>query len=39
MKIPNNWNIKDKVILLNEKNKLLGIYEIDNQKLRVWKNF
>ena len=39
MKIPNNWKIKDKVILLNQSKKLLGIYEVDNQKLRVWKNF
>ena len=39
MKIPNIWKIKDKVLLLNQENKLLGIYEVDNQKLRVWKNF
>ena len=39
MKIFNNWKIKDKVLFFNEKDKLLGIYERDNQKLRVWKNF
>lgn len=39
MKIYNKWRIKDKVIFKNTNNKLLGIYEVDNQKLRVWKNF
>ena len=39
MKIDNNYNVKDKCIILNENNKLLGIYEVDNQKLKVWKNF
>ena len=39
MKIFNNWKIKDKVIFKNQDNKLLGIYEVDNQKLKVWKNF
>ena len=39
MKIYNNWKIKDKVIFKNQDNKLLGIYEVDNQKLKVWKNF
>ena len=39
MKIYNEWKIKDKVIFKNNSNKLLGIYEVDNQKLRVWKNF
>ena len=39
MKIPNLWKIKSKVIFKNQDGKILGIYEIDNQKLRVWKNF
>ena len=39
VKVPNNWNIKNRVIFKNRNNKLLGIYEIDNKKLRVWKNF
>ena len=39
MKLDNIWNIKDKVIFLTEDKILLGIYEVDNQKLRVWKNF
>lgn len=39
MKVYNEWKIKDKVIFKNSNNKLLGIYEVDNQKLRVWKNF
>ena len=37
--INNIFNIKDKVIFKNKKNKLLGIYELDNNKLKVWKNF
>ncbi len=39
VKIPNNWNIKDKVIIKNKQNSILGIYEVENQKLKVWKNF
>ena len=39
MKIENTYNIKDKVIFINENNKLLGIYEVDNNELKVWKNF
>ncbi len=39
MKINNNWNIKDKVMFINENNKLLGIYEVEHNHLRVWKNF
>ena len=39
MKVYNEWRIKDKVIFKNTNNKILGIYEVDNQKLRVWKNF
>ena len=32
-------DIKAKVIFKNKNNKLLGIYELDNNKLKVWKNF
>ena len=39
VKIDNTFNIKDKVIFKNKNNKLLGIYELDNNKLKVWKNF
>ena len=39
MKIDNTFNIKDKVIFKNKDNKLLGIYEVDNKKLKTWKNF
>lgn len=35
----NEWNIKDKVIFKNENNKILGIYEVFEQQLKVWKNF
>jgi len=39
MKINNDFNIKDKVIFINKANKLLGIYEVEDNKLKVWKNF
>ncbi len=39
VKLENNWNIQDKVIFKNKENKLLGIYEVENNQLRVWKNF
>ena len=39
MKINNEYNIKDKVIFINESNKLLGIYEVEDTYLKVWKNF
>lgn len=38
MKIPNNWNIQDKVIFMYN-GKLLGIYQKDSNNLKVWKNF
>ena len=34
----NTFNIKDKVIFTYN-HKLLGIYELNNDKLKVWKNF
>ena len=39
MKINNDFNIKDKVIFINKSNKLLGIYEVEDNHLKVWKNF
>ena len=39
VKLDNKWDIKDKVMFLNINNKLLGIYEVDNNLLKVWKNF
>ena len=38
MKISNDWNIKDKVIF-KYNDKLLGIYEVNHNNLKVWKNF
>ena len=39
VKVPNKWMIKDKVIFKNRENKLLGIYEREEELLKVWKNF
>ena len=39
MKIQNKWNIKDKVMFIDENNKLIGIYEKQDEFLRTWKNF
>ena len=39
VKLDNAFDIKDKVIFVNKDDKLLGIYENDNDKLKVWKNF
>ena len=38
-KLHNNWGIVDKVLFKSEDNKLLGIYEVEENHLRVWKNF
>ena len=38
-KLINTYNVKDKVIFKNEKKKILGIYKVEKDKLRVWKNF
>lgn len=38
-KILNIYQIKDKAIFINKKNKLLGIYEKEKEYLKVWKNF
>ena len=39
VKIENEFNIEDKVIFINKSNKLLGIYEVEDNYLKVWKNF
>ena len=39
VKINNDWKIEDKVIFKNKKGKLLGIYIVEGNTLRVWKNF
>ncbi len=38
-KLKNEYNIKDKVIFIDQNNKLLGIYQVENEVLKVWKNF
>lgn len=37
--ITNTFNIKDKVLFKSYDDKLLGIYEVDVDKLKTWKNF
>lgn len=39
MKLPNEYGITDKVIFKNKFNKILGIYKVEKDILRVWKNF
>ncbi len=39
VRISNDWEIEDKVIFRSFENELLGIYEVENQELKVWKNF
>ena len=38
-KLDNIYHIKDKVIFKNKKKEILGIYKVEKDKLRVWKNF
>ncbi len=38
-KLNNKFNIEDKVIFKNMDDKLLGIYQVKDNKLVVWKNF
>ena len=38
-RVDNNYNVIDKIIFKNKKDKLLGIYEVDGNELKVWKNF
>ena len=39
VKIKNTFEIENKVLFVNKNNKLLGIYEKNNEELKVWKNF
>ena len=38
-KLKNTYNIKNKVLFIDQNNKLLGIYQVENEDLKVWKNF
>ena len=38
-KINNLWKVTDKIILKNKSDKLLGIYQVEKDYLKVWKNF
>ncbi len=35
----NEWNISNKVLFKNKKNRLLGIYQKEENLLKTWKNF
>ena len=39
VKIKDTFEIENKVLFVNKNNKLLGIYEKNNEELKVWKNF
>ena len=39
VKLDNIYNIKDKVLFINQSNEELGIYQLDNNKLKVFRNF
>lgn len=38
-KLPNNYQVSTKVIFKNQKNQILGIYKVEKDMLKVWKNF
>ncbi len=38
-KLENTYNIEKRVIFENKNKRLLGIYEVEEDHLRVWKNF
>lgn len=38
-KVPNRWKIKDKVLFKDQTGKDLGIYQVEEEMLKVWKNF
>ena len=38
-RLNNTFSIKDKVIFKSKSNQLLGIYEVEEDQLKVWKNF
>ena len=37
-KIKDEWQVKEKVFFQNEDHQLLGIYEKEEEYLKVWKN-
>lgn len=39
IKLPNKYQIKNKVIFKNKNNQILGIYKVEKDILKVWKNF
>lgn len=39
IKILNEYDATDKVIFKNKDNEILGIYEVEGEYLKVWKNF
>ena len=39
VKILNQWKIADKVLFQNEEKQNLGIYEVEGEYLKTWKNF
>jgi len=38
-KLHNSFGVVDKVLFKGENNKLLGIYEVEDTHIKVWKNF
>jgi tRNA U55 pseudouridine synthase TruB len=38
-RLNNTFSIDDKVIFKSKNNQLLGIYEVEEDYLKVWKNF
>ena len=38
-RLNNTFLVEDKVIFKNKNNQLLGIYQVDEDNLKVWKNF
>lgn len=39
VKISNDWKIENKVLFKDNKGHLLGIYQVEENELKVWKNF
>ena len=39
VKVPNTWNILDKVLFQDREKNNLGIYEVSSEELITWKNF
>lgn len=38
-KLPNQYQVNDKIIFMNKEHKVLGIYKAEDKILKVWKNF